>query len=56
MPITEDKFNNIKSKVLAYLQNKKLYVFDGLAGANRMYTKKFRIVNELASQNLFIHP
>jgi len=32
-----------------------LYVFDGLAGANRMYTKKFRIVNELASQNLFIH-
>ena len=55
VPISVEKFNNIKSKMLAYLQNKKLYVFDGLAGQNRMYTKKFRIVNELASQNLFIH-
>lgn len=55
VPISEDKFNNIKSKMLAYLQNRDLYVFDGLAGQNRMYTKKFRIVNELASQNLFIH-
>lgn len=55
VPITEEKFNNLKAKVLAYLQNKKLYVFDGLAGADRKYTQKFRIVNELASQNLFIH-
>jgi phosphoenolpyruvate carboxykinase (ATP) len=55
VPISVDKFNNIKSKMLAYLQNKELYVFDGLAGQNRMYSKKFRIVNELASQNLFIH-
>lgn len=55
VPISEEKFNNIKSKVLAYLQNKKLYVFDGLAGQNRMYAKKVRVINELASQNLFIH-
>lgn len=55
VPISVEKFNNIKSKMLAYLQNRELYVFDGLAGQNRMYTKKFRIVNELASQNLFIH-
>lgn len=55
VPISEDKFNNLKAKVLAYLQNKKLYVFDGLAGADRKYTQRFRIVNELASQNLFIH-
>lgn len=55
VPISVEKFNNIKSKMLAYLQNRDLYVFDGLAGQNRMYTKKFRIVNELASQNLFIH-
>lgn len=55
VPISVEKFNNIKSKMLAYLQNRTLYVFDGLAGQNRMYTKKFRIVNELASQNLFIH-
>ncbi|MBR2615305.1 MAG: phosphoenolpyruvate carboxykinase (ATP) [Clostridia bacterium] len=55
VPISVEAFNSIKGKMLAYLQNKKLYVFDGLAGADRKYTQKFRIVNELASQNLFIH-
>lgn len=55
VPISEDKYNNLKQKVLAYLQNKKLYVFDGLAGADRKYTQKFRIINTKASQNLFIH-
>ena len=55
VPITREKFNAIKAKVLAYLQNRELFVFDGFAGADPKYTKKFRIVNELASQNLFIH-
>ncbi len=54
-PIAEDKYNAIKAKMLAYLQNKELYVFDGFAGADPKYTQRFRIVNELASQNLFIH-
>ncbi|MBR2634473.1 MAG: phosphoenolpyruvate carboxykinase (ATP) [Clostridia bacterium] len=55
VPISLEKFNSIKGKILAYLQNQRLYVFDGLAGADRKYTQRFRIVNELASQNLFIH-
>lgn len=55
VPISEDKFNALKGKILAYMQNKHLYVFDGFAGADRKYTQKFRIINELASQNLFIH-
>lgn len=54
-PIEKAKFDAIYSKVVAYLQNKELYVFDGMAGADPKYTKNFRIVNELASQNLFIH-
>ena len=54
-PIAEDRYNAIKAKMLAYLQNKDLYVFDGFAGADPKYTQRFRIVNELASQNLFIH-
>lgn len=53
-PMDKTKFDMIKSKMLAYLQNKELYVFDGFAGADRKYAKKFRIINELASQNLFI--
>ena len=54
-PIEKAKFEAIKSKVIAYLQNKEIFIFDGFAGADPKYTQAFRIVNELASQNLFIH-
>jgi len=55
VPISKERFDSIKSKMLAYLQNKELFVFDGFAGADKKYTKKFRVVNEVAAQNLFIH-
>ncbi len=54
-PIEKAKFDAIYSKVVAYLQNREVFVFDGFAGADPKYTKSFRVVNELASQNLFIH-
>ena len=54
-PISREKFDAIKGKVAAYLQGREIFIFDGYAGADPKYTKKFRIVNELASQNLFIH-
>ena len=54
-PIEKAKFDAIKSKVIAYLQGKEIFIFDGFAGADPKYTQSFRIVNELASQNLFIH-
>ena len=54
-PIDKARYDAIYSKVVAYLQNKEVYIFDGFAGADPKYTKAFRIVNELASQNLFIH-
>ena len=54
-PISREKFLNLKAKVAAYLQNREVFVFDGYAGADKKYTQKFRIINELASQNLFIH-
>ncbi|MBQ6075517.1 MAG: phosphoenolpyruvate carboxykinase (ATP) [Lachnospiraceae bacterium] len=54
-PISLEKYKAIRAKMVAYLQNRELYVFDGFAGADPVCTKKFRIVNELASQNLFIH-
>lgn len=55
VPISEENYNKIKAKVLAYLEDKKLYVFDGLAGSDRKYTQKIRVINTKASQNLFIH-
>ena len=54
VPIEREKFDAIKAKVVSYLQNREIFVFDGFAGADPACTKKFRIVNELASQNLFI--
>ena len=55
VPISIDKFNNIYSKMCAYLQNRELFVFDGFAGADKDYRIGVRVVNELASQNMFIH-
>ena len=55
VPITQEKFNAIRSKVIAYLQNREIFIFGGMAGADPVCTRKFRIINELASQNLFIH-
>ncbi len=54
-PIEKEKYDAILAKVKAYLQNRELFVFDGFAGADPQYTKGFRIINELASQNMFIH-
>ncbi len=54
-PISKEKFDVIKNKVAAYLQGREIFIFDGFAGADKKYTQKFRVINELASQNMFIH-
>ena len=54
VPISKEKFDAIEAKMVAYLQGREIFIFDGMAGADPACTKKFRIVNELASQNLFI--
>jgi phosphoenolpyruvate carboxykinase (ATP) len=50
----QGKFEKIHAKMAAYLQNRELFIFDGFAGANKKHRIKVRIVNELASENLFI--
>ncbi|MGI6193310.1 MAG: phosphoenolpyruvate carboxykinase (ATP) [Christensenellales bacterium] len=55
VPMSEDTYQNIKKRIFAYLQGREIFVFDGFAGADPKYSKRFRVVNELASQNLFIH-
>lgn len=55
VPISQEKFESIYRKMCAYLQNRELFVFDGFAGAEKTYQMPVRVVNELASQNLFIH-
>ena len=55
VPTTREVYNAIRSEMVNYLNGKEVYIFDGFAGADKKYTRKFRVVNELASQNLFIH-
>ncbi len=55
VPISEEKFNAIYGKMMAYLQGREIFIFDGFAGANPHYTTSIRVVNELATQNMFIH-
>lgn len=55
MKFCPDKFEGVYNRMMAYLQNRELFVFDGFAGADPTYRIGVRVVNELASQNLFIH-
>lgn len=53
-PISEEIFDRLYEKVEVHLQNKELYVFDGLAGADGKYQLPVRCINEFAWQNLFV--
>ena len=51
----EAAFEGIYRRMCAYLQRREIFVFDGFAGADPKYAKRFRIINEMACQNMFIH-
>ncbi|HIU88017.1 MAG TPA: phosphoenolpyruvate carboxykinase (ATP) [Candidatus Avilachnospira avistercoris] len=55
MPIKREVFEAIKKEMVEYLNGRDVYLFDGFAGADPKCQRKFRIVNEMPSQNLFIH-
>lgn len=55
VPTTQEIFDALYEKMVAYFQNRDVFIFDGFAGADPKYTKGFRVVNELASQALFTH-
>ena len=54
-PISEENFDAIYNKMMAYLQGREIFIFDGFAGADNNYALPIRVINELASQNLFAH-
>lgn len=53
-PIDRKVFNAIKEEMVDYLEGQEIYIFDGFAGADPKHRRKFRVINELPSQNLFI--
>lgn len=54
-PFDPEKFDRLYNRLVAYLQNRELFVFDGFAGADPSQRLSVRFVNELAWQNLFVH-
>ena len=53
-PISPEQFNQLYERVLAHLENKEVFVFDGFAGADPNYRFPIRVVNEYAWHNLFV--
>jgi phosphoenolpyruvate carboxykinase (ATP) len=54
-PMEPEVFQRLYQRVLEYLADKELFVFDGFAGADPRYRLPIRVVNEFAWQNLFVH-
>jgi phosphoenolpyruvate carboxykinase (ATP) len=54
-PFTVEQFEKLYNRMLAYMENRELFVFDGFAGADEKYHTSVRYINEFAWQNLFIH-
>ncbi len=60
-PVSPETWNELKKLATAQLSNKKLYVMDGYAGANKNSRLKIRFIMEVAWQahfvkNMFIRP
>ncbi len=54
-PADEEVFENLFDQVTDYLQDKKLYVKDCYAGADKKYQLNVRVVSEAAYHGLFAH-
>lgn len=53
--ISAQRFANLYQKVVTYLKDKDLFIFNGFAGAEQKYTMPVQIINEFAWQNVFVH-
>lgn len=55
-PISEEVFNKLYTKVTDYLKEKdEIFVFKGLAGADKASQLQIQVINEFAWHNLFVH-
>ncbi|HBE31101.1 MAG TPA: phosphoenolpyruvate carboxykinase (ATP), partial [Cyanobacteria bacterium UBA11368] len=53
--LSPDKFEQLYKRMLAYIQSRDLYIFDGYVGADPTYRLGVRVINQFAWQNLFVH-
>ncbi|SMC99068.1 phosphoenolpyruvate carboxykinase (ATP) [Sporomusa malonica] len=54
-PFSTDKFNQLYNRMMAYVQNREVFIFNGFAGAEPKNRISVQFVNEFAWQNLFVH-
>lgn len=54
-PISSDSFKSLKSKIIAHLNERELWVRDVFAGADPTYRIAVRVVNEYPWQNVFVN-
>lgn len=52
-PFEEDRFNGLYRRMLAYIQNRDIFVFDGYGGADERYQMPVRIITEYAWHSMF---
>jgi phosphoenolpyruvate carboxykinase (ATP) len=52
-PISQIQFERLYRKATNYMENRKLYIFDGYAGADPDHRLSVRVINEYAWHNLF---
>lgn len=52
-PFSQEKFNALKARVFAYLQNRNVYIQDCFAGADSEYRLPVRIITEYGWHSLF---
>lgn len=53
--LSHEKYERIYEEITQYLSGKRLFVFDGFAGADPSHRLAIRVINEYASQNLFMN-
>src|SRR5690606_4431019 len=52
-PFAQEKFDSLHRQILAYIQNRDVFVFDGYAGADERYRMPVRVITEYAWHSLF---
>lgn len=55
IPISPDKFERIYTKMIGYLEDKRVFVRDAYAGADKTHRLKLRVINTMAWHNLFCY-
>jgi phosphoenolpyruvate carboxykinase (ATP) len=55
IPFDAQKFDQLRVKMLAYLNGKEIFVRDAIACADPRYQMRVRVINEYAWSNLFVY-